>query len=398
MNLISSYIDELRATLDQLPVEKINQMIGWLHETRIYGRQVFVMGNGGSASTAQHFICDLSKNTRQVGWPSFRAIGLADNMAMLSAYANDEGYENVFCQQLENLIQPEDIVIAISTSGNSRNVVSAVELANRMRAKTVGLTGVDGGRLGPLVDLEIRVPSYNIQQIEDTHMAIEHMVCSALITMSQMTDWIDLKNLAMIEKEKTLLSMINTLFEGISVAEETNVSELGYSTIDIRQRISPEIEKLLELPSTISRLLQLILNGIRAESGTIILLDRAGKVVDGALVFQGEVQNASLDQLTEVSTEGLAGWVARHRQPVLIENTLADPRWLHREWEKDKSVSRSALSIPLTNEEVLMGVLTVVNPQTNQFTNKDLVLLTNVSQRISSTIDKASKTQPRKRI
>ena len=92
-------------------------------------RQVFILGNGGSASTAEHFVCDLAKNTKKDGWPHFRAIGLTDNMAVFSAYANDEGYENVFVEALANLVQPGDVVLGISTSGNSPNVINAIEFA-----------------------------------------------------------------------------------------------------------------------------------------------------------------------------------------------------------------------------------------------------------------------------
>lgn len=97
---ITQYIDDLKETLDALPLDKISRAIDILHEARLHGRQIFIMGNGGSASTASHFVCDLSKNTRQPGWPHFKVIGLADNMASFSAFANDEGYTSVFAQQM----------------------------------------------------------------------------------------------------------------------------------------------------------------------------------------------------------------------------------------------------------------------------------------------------------
>jgi D-sedoheptulose 7-phosphate isomerase len=142
------------------------------------------MGNGGSASTASHFVADLAKNTRSDNLPNFRVHGLTDNMAILSAYANDEGYENVFAQQLASFVGPHDIVIAISASGNSENVLKGVELANHVKARTVGLTGFDGGKLGPLVDLHIHVPSKIIEQVEDLHLVIEHMVVKTLREMA----------------------------------------------------------------------------------------------------------------------------------------------------------------------------------------------------------------------
>ena len=180
MNAIRQYVNELKWTLDLLPLEKIDEVISLLHSARLNNQQVFTMGNGGSASTASHFVCDLAKNTRKKGWPPFRVLGLADNMAILSAYANDEGFENVFSQQLANLIQPNDIVIGISTSGKSLNVLKAIELANNSNAITIGFTGFDGGQLVNMVDVNIHVPSDNIEQVEDIHLMLEHLICTVL--------------------------------------------------------------------------------------------------------------------------------------------------------------------------------------------------------------------------
>ena len=180
MDPVRKYIDDLGDTLARLPQEPINKAILVLHEARINNRQVFIMGNGGSASTASHFVCDLAKNTRKKGFTHFRVVGLTDNMALMSAYANDEGYENVFAQQLASFIQPEDVVIAISTSGNSPNVIEATKLANDMNAKTVGFTGFDGGQLGNIVDVNLHVPSNCIEQVEDIHLMYEHLICTVL--------------------------------------------------------------------------------------------------------------------------------------------------------------------------------------------------------------------------
>lgn len=176
MEPIQRYLSTLQQTMEKLPQPLIAEVIYTLQRARMQGNQVFIMGNGGSASTASHFVCDLAKNTRNPALPHFRAIGLADNMEIFSAYANDEGYENVFSQQLINLIKPEDVVIAISASGNSKNVVNAVEEARKYGATTIGFTGFSGGRLGQLVDLHIHVPSDIIEHVEDIHLMLEHMI------------------------------------------------------------------------------------------------------------------------------------------------------------------------------------------------------------------------------
>jgi D-sedoheptulose 7-phosphate isomerase len=180
MESVTNYITLLQQTIDQLPKDKIAGVIDLLHSARFSGRQVFIMGNGGSASTASHFVCDLSKNTRFAGWPRYKVIGLSDNMAVFSAYANDEGYENVFCEQLANLLLPDDIVIAISASGNSQNVVNAIQYAKSQNAFTIGFTGFDGGILGSLVDINLHINSNIIEHVEDLHLVLEHMIIKSL--------------------------------------------------------------------------------------------------------------------------------------------------------------------------------------------------------------------------
>jgi D-sedoheptulose 7-phosphate isomerase len=180
MDQIATYIEVLQQTLDRLPNGLIAQVIDVLHRARIDGKQIFIMGNGGSASTASHFVCDLAKNTRTDGMPHYRVIGLTDNMAIFSAYANDEGYENVFATQLANLINPDDVVIGISASGNSRNVLNAIVEAKKYNAKTIAFTGFDGGQLGQMVDINIHVESNIIEHVEDIHLMLEHMIVKVI--------------------------------------------------------------------------------------------------------------------------------------------------------------------------------------------------------------------------
>lgn len=182
---IHDYISTLQATIERLPQPLIAQVVDVLEEARLQGRQVFIMGNGGSASTATHFVCDLAKNTRQEGLPHYRAIGLTDNMAIFSAYANDEGYETVFANQLANLVRPGDIVIGISASGNSKNVLNAVAEAHKHRAMVIGFSGFDGGKLAGMVDINIHVDSHVIEHVEDIHLMLEHMIVRAIKVRQQ---------------------------------------------------------------------------------------------------------------------------------------------------------------------------------------------------------------------
>jgi D-sedoheptulose 7-phosphate isomerase len=180
MDPVTDYVTNLQSELAQLPLSIIYDAISILQEARCRGAHIFIMGNGGSASTASHFVCDLLKNTRVEGIPAFKVTGLADNMAVVSAFANDEGYENIFAQQLSVLIKPGDVVVGISTSGNSMNVIRAIEVADQVGAITIAFTGHEGGQLGTIVDLNVCVPSDNIERIEDIHLVLEHIITKVL--------------------------------------------------------------------------------------------------------------------------------------------------------------------------------------------------------------------------
>ncbi len=179
---IQTYFSQLQETVNNLPAELIEQIIALLLESARQGKKVFIFGNGGSASTASHFACDLAKNTQVPGAPKFRVIGLTDNMALMTAWANDTSFNNVFAAQLDPLLEAGDVVIGISCSGNSGNVLKAMELAHQRGATTIGFTGDDGGHLKTMVDVCLLIPSPRIEQQEDAHLIVEHCICAALRT------------------------------------------------------------------------------------------------------------------------------------------------------------------------------------------------------------------------
>jgi len=143
---------------------------------------IYTFGNGGSAALASHFACDLGKGTlvHNNGQKRFRVISLTDNIPLLTAWANDHGYEQVFAQQLQNLVLSGDLVFAISGSGNSSNVLVALEVARQHGARTVGLTGFDGGKMKSLCDVCVVLPSDNMQVIEDFHLSVTHAISSVI--------------------------------------------------------------------------------------------------------------------------------------------------------------------------------------------------------------------------
>lgn len=178
--MIEVYLSDIGQILGRLPVEGIRDMVDRLEDARARGKQVFLFGNGGSASTASHLAVDLAKVTIADGKPRLKAIALTDNIAMISAWANDLSYDEVFSQQLQTHVEPGDIAIGISTSGTSPNVLNALRLARSMGATTIGLTGCDGGEMNGVVDLCVKVPDNRTGRIEDIHLMLGHIVTACL--------------------------------------------------------------------------------------------------------------------------------------------------------------------------------------------------------------------------
>jgi D-sedoheptulose 7-phosphate isomerase len=176
MNFTTSYRDNLIDTLLQIDLERVEQAIEWLKYARRNQNHVFTCGNGGSASTASHFVCDIIKGASLDRERRFRISALCDNIATLTAYSNDIHYECALVEQLRNLARPGDVLIGLSGSGNSANVLRTFEFANAVGCRTIALTGRDGGKLGKLAQLNIRVPVAHMGRIEDAHMAICHMI------------------------------------------------------------------------------------------------------------------------------------------------------------------------------------------------------------------------------
>lgn len=169
------YLDQLRTALGELPVDKIATLIGWMKEARDQGRQIFVVGNGGSATTASHFATDIGKGASLDKPTRFRILSLTDNNGWMTALGNDLAYEAIFVEQLKNFARPGDLLVAISVSGNSPNVVKAVEWARQAGCRTVGLVGAKGGRVGELADLAIHAPTDHFGRAEDAHLVVTHI-------------------------------------------------------------------------------------------------------------------------------------------------------------------------------------------------------------------------------
>lgn len=176
MSFGGSYRTQLVEAIDSIDLDKVDEAIAWFRQARDSGRHIFVCGNGGSASTASHFACDIVKGASFGHEKRFRILALTDSLPTLTAYSNDVCYDCVFEEQLKNFAEAGDVVMAISGSGNSPNVVRALEYATQAGCKTIALTGRDGGKLQQLAKLNIHVDSQHMGRIEDAHLIVCHMI------------------------------------------------------------------------------------------------------------------------------------------------------------------------------------------------------------------------------
>ena len=177
---INGYLNEMRGLIDRVPKEKIDNIIEMIFEAWKNGNNIFIMGNGGSASTATHFAADLSKTAAVDGKKRLKAISLTDNIPLISAWTNDAGFDNIYVGQLENFLNPNDVVIAISVHGGrkdwSGNLVKALEFAKQKSAVTIGLTGFDGGEMKNIADECLIVPVESTPHVESFHVALHHLI------------------------------------------------------------------------------------------------------------------------------------------------------------------------------------------------------------------------------
>ena len=176
-----AYVCEAKRLLDVVQPQ-LDAFIRALYDACLHDRTVFIIGNGGSASNASHLAQDLNKGTlsRPDAVTRFRAIALTDNLSWITAIANDHGYESVFESQLRSLAREGDVLVAISGSGNSPNVLRAVQYARQRDMTTIAITGYDGGKLKPLAAINVQVPSFDMGLVEGVHSIIFHLTMAAL--------------------------------------------------------------------------------------------------------------------------------------------------------------------------------------------------------------------------
>jgi D-sedoheptulose 7-phosphate isomerase len=178
---INQYIAAQKAALDSIPADEVASVIDNLKEALHADRQIFVAGNGGSASNSSHFATDLGKGSSDKLGRRFRVLTLNDNVSWMTALGNDYSYEEIFARQLENYGRPGDILLTLSVSGSSPNLVRAVEWANSHGLHTIGLVGAKGGKLAGICKKVLTIDSTHYGRVEDAQMGICHMLCYAFM-------------------------------------------------------------------------------------------------------------------------------------------------------------------------------------------------------------------------
>ena len=176
------YLNELSNVLNDFPHENFDKMIQKIMKSYEEERNIFVMGNGGSGSTASHWACDINKGCCLHLEKKFKMICLNDSIPTMMAYANDISYDDIFVEPMKNFFRPGDLVIGISGSGNSTNVLKAIEFANKNKGRTIGLCGFEGGKLHDMVDIPLLAKVNDMQIVEDIHMIIVHISMQAIST------------------------------------------------------------------------------------------------------------------------------------------------------------------------------------------------------------------------
>ena len=177
---VRDYFDTLKSLLDEVRPEELERVIDLCVEAYHNNRRLVLCGNGGSGATASHLVCDLSKNIYLEGGKPFEVVALTDSPSVLLAWGNDTAFDNVFAGQARTWLRPGDLLLAISGSGNSPNIVRVVEVANEIGAITIGFSGYGGGKLAELAQVSVYTNQRNMQQVEDLHMIWGHVVFSAL--------------------------------------------------------------------------------------------------------------------------------------------------------------------------------------------------------------------------
>ena len=195
-NFILSYLSSVEGILKQLDPDRLEQIIDVIFAAYLRDQQVFIMGNGGGAATAMHFTCDLNKTAIVPGKRRMRAMSLTDNASLVTAWANDTNYTNIFGEQLVNFARPGDVCIGFTASGMSVNIVNGIAVAKELGCTTIAFVGFDGGTVGAIADHVLHIDSNSYQHIEDVHLLLAHVVTNGIQERTRAEEHVEVTGLS----------------------------------------------------------------------------------------------------------------------------------------------------------------------------------------------------------
>ena len=251
-----------------------------------------------------------------------------------------------------------------------------------MGAQTVGFSGFDSGQLGPLVDINLHVPSDSIEHVEDIHLMLEHLICQALRERPSQESILDREILHSSDRVETEENPVLYSIIGSMENVDTRSTDQARTIQDLIFGLSRTLDTSLDQFSILQQVLQFCLKSVDAVSGSILLFDEEEEVTRAALAYMDKMEVYAAQNLADILQQGLAGWVVKNRQPVLVMDTIDDSRWLKRQWE-EKNGSRSAISVPFLAWNKVLAVITLVHPKIDWFTQNDLAILASIAMYIT---------------
>jgi phosphoheptose isomerase len=332
------------------------------------------MGTGSGAAIASQFVTGLSRITRQNAWPGIKAINLTDPYIFLSKYGEEEDQLPAILNQLENWLDRGDVFLVIAAGVHSRIAIRCIEIANRRGATTIGFTGEDGNRLAALVDVGVQIPSSEPEYLENLFQVLGNLIACVLKDEALSVSGERWKGQELTRQASTIRPALARK-SSVDLPATGHITERSRASLEMFSEISRELAYQKSLRDLLRRILELTLDRLRASSGTIVILNEQGDPVEGAIAYDGEVITSVPQQYSDIVSRGLAGWVLKNRKAALIANTRDDPRWLARPWEGESENARSAICVPLMEDERVIGVMTLVSRQVGVFSEDDLSLL-----------------------
>lgn len=379
---VRTYMTNLPFTSTPVPLEGIEKAITLLHSAREQGRRLFFVGEAGNQPIASLFACDFSRNGPPGSWPVFLLNGLEQAGHDRDVQRQGLPYQHIMLEEFASLVQPGDVLIAISVDGEGSRTLQTLQLARKAHAGSIALTGFQRGRVGHEAEVNLHLPSESEEQFEDGMLILEHILYRAIREMDTGSGSVGDIRSSSGNGGRFHVLPAKPAFAQKQDSHSLEAASRARNAFQILFALRKDADQLKTGAEMIRRVLEASIELLQADSGSLVLFDEKGNASEAALAYQGQVGIYPVSHLSDILQRGLAGWVAQNRQPALVDDTRADRRWLRRAWE-DQRASRSAISAPLLEGERVFGVITLADSRPERFVADDLVLLAAVAIQVS---------------